>query len=183
MDQEELALYQTMGNYATENLFWSLIYLNNTAFNTPLRNDAKTKLLGMNKMYDTIISSVYPSGEGDELIAAMANNNRLFISYIDHLMQGSNQASVFQQQWKENGCKIAQILGKMNPYWRTMEWTAMINHEAALLDTIASSMQAKNYGTFANTAPICRRLAIDMSNYMCSGITKQQQSTWEYRGS
>lgn len=174
MNQEQLALYQAIGNYATEQLFWSLVLINNAAFNTPLRHDAKNKLMSMGKVYDTIISSIYPNGEGKELVAAMMNNNRLFIAYIEHLMQGSGQAHQYKLQWKDSGRQIAQILCKMNPYWRAMEWTAMIGHEADLLDTIATNMQAKNYATFVNMAPICQHLAIDMSQYMCSGICKQK---------
>lgn len=177
MDQDALRLYQAMGNYATENLFWSLVFLNNVCFNTPLKHDSKNKLLGMNRMYDTIITSIYPTGEGKDLVVAMANNNRLFIAYIEHLMQGSSQAVQLKQQWKENGRRIAQLLCNMNPHWQAMEWNAMIGHEADLLDTIATNMQTKNYATFANMAPICQRLALDMSQYMCSGILKQRQAT------
>ena len=35
MNQEELQLYEAFGYYATEELFWSLVYLNNAAFHTP----------------------------------------------------------------------------------------------------------------------------------------------------
>lgn len=174
MDQEELLLYETFGNYAIDNLFWSLLYLDNAAFNTPLKEDCKNKLLSLNKTYETIIMSIYPLEKAKELVTAMANNNRLFISYVEHLLIGSAQTNALKQKWKDNGLQIAALLNHLNTHWKIPEWSAMISHEADLLETIATSIKTKNYGTFINTAPICKRLAVDMSKYMCSGIMRQQ---------
>lgn len=178
MDQEELSLYEAFGNYAIDNLFWSLVYLNNASFNTPMKEECKNKLLSLNKTYELIIMSIYPAEKGKNLIEAMANNNRLFISYIEHLLEGSNQTGAFKQRWKENGMQIAMLLNKLNPHWKVPEWSAMIQHETDLLETIATNLRAKNYTTFVNTAPICRRLAVDMSKYMSSGVILQQGDTW-----
>ena len=60
VNQEELQLYEAFGYYATEELFWSLVYLNNAAFHTPLKEDSKNKLISLNKTYATIISGIYP---------------------------------------------------------------------------------------------------------------------------
>lgn len=65
----------------------------------------------------------------------------------------------------------------MNPYWKVAEWSAMIGHEADLLESIATSLKIKNYTTFVNIVPICHRLAVDMCQYMCTGIANQGQRT------
>ncbi|MCI8554241.1 MAG: hypothetical protein HFJ80_04770 [Clostridiales bacterium] len=173
MTQDELLLYETFGNYATENLFWSLSFLNNAVFRTPMQAELKNKLFSMNKTYETIILSIYPE-EGKHLVAAMAASNRLFVSYIEHLLQGDGQAAVYQERWRENGQRIAALLNQMNAYWKINEWSAMIRHEADLLEMIAMNMKDDHYTAFVSTAPLCRRLAIDMSKYMCSGITRQK---------
>lgn len=179
MEQEEgMALYEAFANYAIDNLFWHLAYLNNAAFNTPLRTDIQRKLLSLNKAYETIIVDVYPTEIGRQLIHAMGMNNQLFINYVNHLLQNSNQTQIIRQRWLENGQQIAQLLSELNPYWRVAEWSAMIRHETDLLQTIAINLKDKEYRTFIYTAPICRRLAIDMSKYMTTGIAKQQQETW-----
>lgn len=180
VDQEELSLYQAFGNYATESLFWQLIYLESAIFNTPLRQDAKNKLMNMSKMYETIMTGIYPMGECRELVTAITNSNRLFVVYVEQLTQGNGRCTATKQQWRENGRQIAQMLCKINPYWQATEWTAMISHECDLLDTIATNMQTKNYAIFGNIAPVCRRLAIDMSSYMSSGIVRQRQDSWTY---
>ena len=178
MDQEELALYEALETFAVDNLFWSLTFVNNAVFNTPLKEDTKNKLLSLSKNYTTILTSIYPMDKCNDLTTAMANNNQLFIAYIEHFLRGDSQANTYKQKWKDNGLQIAALLNKLNPYWKTMEWSAMIGHETDLLETIVSNLKSKNYMTFINTAPICRRLAVDMSKYMCTGITKQQQDNW-----
>ncbi len=178
MDQEELLLYEAFANHAIDNLFWSLSYINNVAFNTPMKTDIQKKLINLNQAYELLISGIYPAEKGQELIRLAASHNQLFIAYVDHLFQNSGQTAQIKQKWKENGQQIAQALSKMNHYWMVAEWAAMINHESDLLETIAINMKDKKYMTFINTAPVCRRLAIDMSKYMCGGITKQRQDTW-----
>ncbi len=81
MDEDMMRLYEAFSNYATDNLFWSLVYLNNAVFHTPLKEDAKNKLISLNKTYGTILSSIYPLDKSRDLITAMGNNNQLFIIY------------------------------------------------------------------------------------------------------
>jgi hypothetical protein len=177
MDQEQLLLYETFGNYAVENLFWSLCYLNNAAFDTPMRTDTRNKLLSMSKTYETIILSVYPDERGKRLSDAMAENHRLFIAYVEHLMAGSAQAGLMKQKWLQNGLKIAEMLHALNSYWKVPEWSAMIEHQADLLAAIATDTRNQQYQTFINTAPICTRIAVDMSRYMSGGIAHQEGNT------
>lgn len=172
MSNDEQMLSDVFTSYAIDNLFWSLIYLDSAIFATPLMDGAKNKLLSLNQTYKTILTSIYPLDWCKELILAMDEYNQLFVIYVERLIQGSNQIENVKQKWKENGQRIATLLSEMNPYWKSAEWSAMINHETDLLETIAINMKTRNYATFINVAPICRRLAIDMSNYMCSGIIK-----------
>lgn len=173
MNEEELKLYQAMGDYATDNLFWSLTYLTNALYHTPLKNEAKTKLMGLSRTYETIILSIYPKDEGQQLVSAMAQNNHLFIQFVDRLVIGSDQTGAAKQQWLENGRQLARLLCAMNPHWKAPEWTAMITHEIDLMDTVATGLAAQKCEVFGNTVPICKRLAIDMAQYMTVGIIKQ----------
>ena len=43
--QDELELYQDYGNFAVDNLFWSLTFLNAVLFQTPNASEVKEKLL------------------------------------------------------------------------------------------------------------------------------------------
>lgn len=180
MNEDELRLYQAFSSYATENLFWQLTYLNNALFDTPLRTPSREKLESMINTYAAIISSIYPTKDGQNLISAIQNNNHLFICFVDHLLAGSSHTESIDHQWKENGRQTAQLLCKMNPYWRITEWTVMIGHECDLLETIAENMLAGNYNTFTSIAPVCQRLALDMCSYMSSGVMKQQHTARNY---
>ena len=68
MDQEELLLYEAFANHAIDNLFWSLSYINNVAFNTPMKTDIQKKLVDLNQAYELLISGIYPAEKGQELI-------------------------------------------------------------------------------------------------------------------
>lgn len=179
MDQEMLSLYEAFENYTTDNLFWSLLFLNNANFQTPLKTDAQKKLLSMSQSFQNIMGSLYPPEQTRELTASLSSSNQWFISYVDSLLQDSSETSIIKSRWQENGRQTAALLSQLNPYWKPLEWSAMINYESDLLETLALKLKEQNYGAFINTVPICRRLAIDMSKYMCSGVAQQKKGSWQ----
>lgn len=178
MDEREFLLYQAMVSYAMENIFWQLVFLNNALFDTPLGTDAKSKLEAMSKRYATIITNIYPAADCQGLIDAMTNSNALFASYIEHLLANSEQTACIKKEWLDNAQCTTQALCEINPYWKSTEWNAMLRHQNDLLESIVTNMLDKNYIAFANMAPICQRLAMDMSDYMCSGIVQQMKNSW-----
>jgi hypothetical protein len=173
MTQEEELLFESFAGYALDNLFWSLIYADSAVFATPLLEASRQKLLDQYQSYQTVLTGIYPAERCGALVEAMRENNRLFTVYVELLVGGSGQAAAARQRWKESGQRMAQLLSRLNPYWRLAEWTAMINHETDLLDNIVTGMMGRNYAAFVNTAPVCRRLAFDMSKYLYSGVEKQ----------
>ncbi len=176
MDQDEQLLYEAFSNYANDSLFWSLIFLNNAVFGTPFLEESRQKLLSLSQMYETIMLSIYPAAQCSGLIDAMKSRSGCFASYVDCLLKGSAETGKALEKWRQNGQEIALMLSKLNPYWKPTEWSAMVSHEAELMEAIAVNMKDKNYEAFVNTAPVCRRLAMDMSKYMCSGVIKQQKT-------
>lgn len=175
MDQDEQLLYEAFTNYASDGLFWSLIYLNNAVFGTDFAAESRTKLLSLSQMYETIMLSIYPYEECGGLVEAMKARNQVFVDYVDCLLHDSPDTQRALERWRENGQRIALLLSKLNPFWKPAEWSALVSHEAELMEAIAVNMKAKNYSAFVTTAPVCRRLAMDMSKYMCSGIIQQRQ--------
>lgn len=175
MDQDEQLLYEAFSNYASDSLFWSLIFLNNAVFGTPFLEESRQKFLSLGQMYETIIFSIYPAGQCTGLIEAMKGRGGCFANYVDCLLEDSPDTQTALEQWRQNGQEIALMLSKLNPYWKPAEWSALVSHEAELMETIAVNMKDQNYAAFVSTAPVCRRLAMDMSKYMCTGILAQRK--------
>jgi hypothetical protein len=172
---EEQQLYTALGGYATENLFWSIFYLNSVAFRTPLRQELRKKLLEFYKLSESIMLSIYDTETTRELVAEVARNTQLYISYVDAFMQGSTQSEQVLHRWQDSGQKIAQLLCGMNSHWKFPEWSAMIRHEGDLLEALVQDFKRKNYTTLVKTVPVCRRLAVEMAQYTCDGILWQRQ--------
>lgn len=176
MDQDEQLLYEAFTNYASDSLFWSLIFLNNAVFGTPFLEESRQKLLSLSQMYETIMLSIYPAGQCCGLIEAMKGRSGCFARYVDCLLEDSLDTQTALEEWRENGQNIALMLSKLNPYWKPTEWSALVSHEAELMEAIAVNMKDQNYTAFVNTAPVCRRLAMDMSKYMCAGVLEQRKA-------
>lgn len=177
MNQDEQLLYEAFTNYASDGFFWSLVFLNNAVFDTAFADESRKKLLSISQAYETIMLSLYPSSQCSGLIDAMKNQNQLFANYVDCLLKDSPDLQKALEQWQQNGQSVAMMLSKLNPYWKAAEWSALMAHEAELMEAIAKNMKDQNYSAFVNTAPFCRRLAMDMSKYMCSGVIEQRKNS------
>ena len=99
--QDELELYQDYGNFAVDNLFWSLTFLNAVLFQTPNASEVKEKLLAQKRPYEGLITAYYPGPEGQRQVSLLDENNRLFIIYA--------------QRCRRRRIRPAQMGGKRRP--------------------------------------------------------------------
>lgn len=175
MDQDGQLLQETFGSYAEDGLFWSLIYLNNAVFGTDFTAESRKKLLSLCQSYETIMLSLYPASACSGLITAMKERYRVYADYVDCLLSGSPDTEQALERWQQNGQQIAMQLSKLNTYWKSNEWSALMSHEAELMQALAVNMKDRNYGAFLNVVPICRRVAGDMSQYMSSGVLEERK--------
>ena len=172
--QDELELYQDYGNFAVDNLFWSLTFLNAVLFQTPNASEVKEKLLAQKRPYEGLITAYYPGPEGQRQVSLLDENNRLFIIYAQRCRHRDPAAvESARRKWAENGAQMARHLSQMNPHWKQLEWSAMISHQIQLITSIARATCQGQYDAFVNTAPLCKNVAIDMAAYMASGIAKR----------
>lgn len=175
MTAEQLDIYQAFGNYAVDNLFWRLLFIDSTMFSTPIKEETKKQMLESYKQFELILSGILDAEKSEKLTRQMAENNRLFVEYIENLLVGCPHLDTIREKWLENGRQFAQMLCEMSAYWKKAEWNAMITREIHLLDAIARGMLAGNYNIFIDTSPICKRLAVDMAAYMSMGLCRDRK--------
>ena len=119
--QDELELYQDYGNFAVDNLFWSLTFLNAVLFQTPNASEVKEKLLAQKRPYEGLITAYYPGPEGQRQVSLLDENNRLFIIYAQRCRHRDPAAvESARRKWAENGAQMARHLSQMNPHWKHM---------------------------------------------------------------
>lgn len=172
--QDELELYQDYGNFAVDNLFWSLTFLNAVLFQTPNASEVKEKLLAQKRPYEGLITAYYPGPEGQRQVGLLDENNRLFIIYAQRCRHRDPAG---------RRIRPAQMGGKRRPDGPPpvpneppLETAGMERHDfppdpADHLHRPATCQG--QYDAFVNTAPLCKNVAIDMAAYMASGIAKR----------
>jgi hypothetical protein len=174
MDKNQLCA--ALEGFGVENLFWRISYLTNMAFHTPLCRDLRSKLLRFYKVYDSILTQVYPGGEAQALAAEMARNNRLFAAYVEEFMGQSHQISAASAAWRESCQQLPALICQLCPSCHLLEWSAMLSQERELLESLAQDLWLREYAILVDTIPMCRRLAVEMAQYLSQGIMEASHS-------
>lgn len=136
--QDELELYQDYGNFAVDNLFWSLTFLNAVLFQTPNASEVKEKLLAQKRPYEGLITAYYPGPEGQRQVACMTKTTGCSSSTLSAAATGSRRPSNPPgANGRKTAAQVARHLSQMNPHWKQLEWSAMISHQTQLITSIA----------------------------------------------
>jgi hypothetical protein len=174
MDENQLSA--ALEGFGVGNLFWRVSYLTNAAFHTPLCRDLRSKLLRCCKLYDSILTQAYPGGQAQPLVAEMARNNRLFADYVADFMGPRSALSETRSAWQQSCQRFPALLCQLCPSCKMLEWSAMVNQERDLLESLAQDLWLREYGELVDTIPICHRLAVEMAQYLAQGIWESQHS-------
>lgn len=172
--QDELELYQNYGNFAVDNLFWCLTFMNSVLFQAPNANDIKEKLLAQKRAYEGLITAYYPGPEGQRLVNLVEKQPP-----VHHL----HPALPPQGPWPPVESALAQVDGERHavraaprPDQPPLEAAGMERDDfpRGPADYVHRPATCQGqYEAFVNTVPLCKNVAIDMAAYMASGIAKR----------
>lgn len=172
--QDTMDLYRACGNTAMDTLFWCLLYINSSLCRAANRQAIKEALLEQSKAYETLLGSFYPNPVGQDLIRRLDLQNRYFLVFVERgLSKNQSGQEQAHRQWMENGRQIARLFARLNPYWKEPEWSAMIGQWIHMLSRILRQSAAGDTDAFPQLAPLTRRLALDMSDYMAKGLVEK----------
>ncbi len=77
------------------------------------------------------------------------------------------------KRWHDNADQIAVLLGSINPYWNTDDWSAMMNEHLNLLFDNAAQMVAGQFEDSINGFDDIEAQALEMGDVMAEGILMQ----------
>jgi hypothetical protein len=84
-----------------------------------------------------------------------------------------NAVTEANQRWHDNADQIAKLLGSINPYWDTDDWSAMMNEHLNLLFDNSAQMIAGKYEDSINGFDDIEAQALEMGDVMAEGIIMQ----------
>lgn len=88
--------------------------------------------------------------------------------------QGDTQlANQMRERWYANADSIANFLASINPYWSRRRWRSMLYDHLKLTEEEAATRIEGNYQDNVKIYDTIEKEALDMADYMHSGIVRQ----------
>lgn len=89
---------------------------------------------------------------------------------------GNNDAvAELEQIWYENANAIADLLGKINPYWLEEQWRSLLHHHLEMVKAEAVNNLTGKYEEAINVFDEIELQSLEMADVMSEGIIKQFQ--------
>lgn len=175
--REEKEIYSIVISAHVDKLLWYITYVNNAIFFTPLKKEI---LLKLNTASDSVKDLFYASFGNvrllDNLMDAIHQGDTLFAAYVESIAIDSPEASAIKLKWSEANKKTAYYLSELTTYWTYIKWQEMLTENVELFSNLTVSLKKKNYAEFTNTVPICRKIALEMADYMSEGLVIQNKN-------
>jgi hypothetical protein len=177
-DQAVSAMLAELVNYMRmlweQHIAWTRIVVMEILNDIPELEAATQRLLRNPSDFAEALRPFY----GDEVASALEGLMTEHITIAAELVQaakaGNNEAAAeIEQRWYENADQIAALLGSINPYWTTEDWSAMLYEHLDLLKASIGNMVAENYMESINGYDAMEQQALEMADMMAEGIYMQ----------
>ncbi|MBB6734641.1 acetylglutamate kinase [Cohnella zeiphila] len=169
-----VALNQNLRKLWADHVYWTRLTVNSIAGKLPDEQATTARLLRNPDDFGAALAPLY----GPAIAAAAASLLRDHLTIAADLVKAlrdgrSATAAALQTRWYRNADSIAELLGRINPYWTVDEWRRMMYDHLRLLTGEASARLAGDYAKNVATSDPIVAQALGMADTMTSGILRQ----------
>lgn len=154
-------------------VFWCFLCLQSRVFQSPNAQTVEQELMSCGERYGAFMEQFYGREVGGQVKENMRCFTGHYVYYLDSLTDKDASASRIHREWVECGDRMAEKLASLNPYWREMEWRAMITQEITILESQAKKNLEGAYEKLGPDFRVYDSIAREMSDYMSAGVIRQ----------
>ncbi|NFL95518.1 acetylglutamate kinase [Clostridium botulinum] len=169
-----MALRDTMRMLWEQHSVWTRLAIMSIVAGSPDEDLVVARLLRNPKDFEAALRPFY----GDKVAAEFSKLLTSHLVIAAELVKASkagntNAAADAEKRWYENADQIAELLGRINPYWYTEDWKAMLHEHLALVKAEAVAMLTSDYKRSVSIYDEIEAQALEMADTMAEGIIKQ----------
>jgi len=120
------------------------------------------------------LSAFYGAEAAQEFARLFTEHLTIAAEIVKAAKAGDNEkVTDADRRWRENAEQIANLLGKINPYWKVEDWSAMLMEHLDLLGDNVADMLSGNYAESISGYDEIELQALEMADMMAEGIAMQ----------
>ena len=142
--------------------------------NLPDAEPVTNRLLRNPKDFADALRPIYGDAAAASFSELLTAHLTIAAQLVKAAASGNNTAAAqYEQQWYANADEIAGFLSRINPYWSEQQWRRLLYDHLAMTKKEAVDYIKRNYSDSISTFDQIEKEALEMADYMTSGIKSQ----------
>lgn len=157
-----------------QHVYWTRLFIISTVFNLPDAALVTQRLLRNPKDFGDALRPIYGDEAASKMTELLTAHLTIAAQLTKAALAGNNTAAAqLEKQWYANADDIAKALSQINPHWSEQEWRRLLYDHLAMTKKEAVDYVAKSYGDSISTFDQIEKEALEMADYMATGIRDQ----------
>lgn len=157
-------------------VIWTRLFIISTLEELDDLEYVTNRLLENPADFANILSIFYGNDNSFEFEELLREHLTIAADLVKALKQGETmKADQIRKDWINNADDIASFLASLNPYWDEEEWKSMLQSHLTLTENEIKLRLNENYSQDIANFNEIESQALDMADYMASGIIQQFQ--------
>ncbi len=174
MSPKRLQLYDTLRRLWIEHVMWTRSFIVSAVFGLPDLNMVTNRLLRNPVDFADVLRPLYGEIKAARFKNLLTEHLQIAGDLVSAAKAGdSAKADIKRREWYANADEIAGFLNEINPYWNKMTWQTLLYDHLKMTENAAVQILQGQYEAGIEQFDAIQKEALDMADYMSSGIFRQ----------
>ena len=167
-------LMESLRRLWTEHVMWTRFFIVSKVFGLDDLDEVTKRLLRNPSDFAELLRPLYGAQTAAKFQKLLTEHLMIAGNLVAAAKAGqSAQADEFRKQWYRNADETAAFLSEINPYWREKAWQTMLYAHLKMTENEAGQILKGQYEASIGEFDAIQKQALEMADYMASGIMRQ----------
>lgn len=170
----QVALMKQLNKLWEQHVHWTRSFIISTANNLGDLDAVTYRLLRNPDDFANLLRPFFGNGLANTF-KNLLTQHLLIAADLVNAAKEKNSAAAQQahKRWYSNACEIAEFMSRISPYWSEAKWKSLLSSHLQMIEQQAALILGNNYIEDVNMYDEVENQALEMADYMFSGIIKQ----------
>ena len=174
LTSKQQQLFNTLRRLWSEHVMWTRSFIVSTAFNLGDLEYVTKRLLRNPADFAELLKSLYGASTAARFQELLTEHLSIAGQLVNAAKAGNTAAAdELRKKWYANADDMAAFLSEMNPFWCKKAWQTMFYDHLKMTENEAAQILTGKYEASISEFDAIQKQALEMGEYMASGIMRQ----------